>query len=115
MVVLGVCWGEMLRWEGTDPCAGGNGESSPKESASESVLFWARSCPPAGAKQSPRHERRAMRMKASRDPLGGSLAVCKSWLILLLLLAVEGFSGINDEKKIHLPDLTHLSVLFPQG
>lgn len=45
MFLLGGCWGEMLHWEGTAPCAGGHGESSPKESAAESVLFWVRSCP----------------------------------------------------------------------
>lgn len=44
MVLLGGCWGEMLRWEGTNPCTGGHGESSPEESAAESVLFWVRSC-----------------------------------------------------------------------
>lgn len=63
----------------------------------------------------PRHQSRARGLKSSQDPPGESLVVCKSWLSLLLLLAVEDFSSICDEKKIHLPDLTHLSALFPQG
>lgn len=70
---------------------------------------------PTRARQSPRHHHRARHVKSSCDPLGVSLSGCKSWLILLLLLAVEGFSGVSDEKKIYLPDLTHLSALLPQG
>lgn len=44
---------------------------------------------PAGARRSLRHRRRARSVKSICDPQGGSLAGCKSWIILFLLLAVE--------------------------
>jgi len=102
-------------WRAPNPVQGEIGGPAPRKVLPSQCRSGPDPALPAGARRSPGHQCRARGLKSSRGTLHGSLVGYKTWIILLLLLGGEGFSGISGGKKIHQPDLTHPSVPFPRG